>query len=229
VLRLNATLSGHRYLFGLNVPGGLSRDLEPASGQAIRVTTHFVHQEFDVLRTMLLDSPSHLDRLEGTGILQAAEATAYATVGPVGRASGQDRDLRRDYPYAAYRDVEFTVPVYDDGDALARARVRLDEVLQSLRIIAQLLDDLPPGPVRVAVGDALPPDRAGMGWAESARGETVHWLLTDQAGHARRYRVRPASFANWQAFPLAVPGQNILTDFPIIEQSFGLSYAGNDR
>jgi Ni,Fe-hydrogenase III large subunit len=75
----------------------------------------------------------------------------------------------------------------------------------------------------------LPPGRAGFGWAESARGETLHWVLTDAAGRIRRYRVRPASFANWQAFPLAVPGHNILTDFPIIEQSFGLSYAGNDR
>jgi Ni,Fe-hydrogenase III large subunit len=68
-----------------------------------------------------------------------------------------------------------------------------------------------------------------MGWAESARGETVHWLSTDETGKVRRYRVRTGSFANWQAFSVAIPGHNILTDFPVIEQSFGLSYAGNDR
>ena len=114
------------------------------------------------------------------------------------------------------------------GDAMARALVRLEEAHQSLRIIAQILDRLPGGPVQVPLA-ALPPGRAGLGWAESARGETLHWILTDDAGLARRYRVRPASFANCQAFPLAGPGHNILTDFPVIEQSFGLSYAGNDR
>jgi Ni,Fe-hydrogenase III large subunit/Ni,Fe-hydrogenase III component G len=228
VLRLNARLAGHRYLFGLNVAGGISRDLDADGRLALRDITSAVRRELDTLAPMLLASPSHRDRLEGTGVLRADDAQAYATVGPVARASGQDRDARRDHPYAAYREVGFAVPVYRYSDALARARVRLDEAQQSLRIIAQLLDRLPPGPLHVPF-ESLPPDRAGLGWAESARGETVHWVLTDEAGLVRRYRVRTASFANWQAFPSAVPGHNILTDFPVIEQSFGLSYAGNDR
>jgi Ni,Fe-hydrogenase III large subunit/Ni,Fe-hydrogenase III component G len=229
VLRLNALLAGHRYLFGLNLPGGLSRDVGAEGLHALRETTQLVHRELDQLGPMLLDSPSHVDRLEGTGILSATDARAYATVGPVGRASGQDRDLRRDHPYAAYDDVDVVVPVHQGGDALARARVRLQEAEQSLRIIAQELDRLPPGPVCAPAVQALPAEQAALGWAESARGETLHWVRTDAAGRVAWYRVRPASFANWQAFPLAVPGHNILTDFPIIEQSFGLSYAGNDR
>lgn len=229
LLRLNAVLAGHRYLFGLNVPGGLSRDIGPDGLRALRETTHWIQRELDQLGPMLFRSPSHLDRLEGTGILLPADASAYATVGPVARASGQDRDLRRDHPYAAYGDVDIVVPVHAGGDALARAWVRLEEAGQSLRLIAQVLDRLPAGPVCAPRVEALPPERAALGWAESARGETLHWVRTDAAGRAARYRVRPASFANWQAFPLAVPGHNILTDFPIIEQSFGLSYAGNDR
>jgi Ni,Fe-hydrogenase III large subunit/Ni,Fe-hydrogenase III component G len=228
VLRLNAVVTGHRYLFGLNVAGGLSRDLTPEGWQAIREATHAIQRELDILGPMLFASPSHLDRLEGTGVLRSEDARAYATVGPVARASGQARDARRDHPYAAYRDVAFTIPVYQEGDALARARVRLEEAQQSLRTVAQLMDRLPRGSVCAPIA-ALPAGRAGFGWAESARGETVHWVLTDEAGLVRRYRARPASFANWQAFPLAVPGHNILTDFPVIEQSFGLSYAGNDR
>jgi Ni,Fe-hydrogenase III large subunit len=229
VLRLNAALAGHRYLFGLNVPGGLSSDLPPEGRQAIRDATAHIRRQLGVLGRMLLASPSHVDRLEGTGSLRPEDARAYATVGPVARASGQDRDARRDHPYAAYRTVDFTVSVVNQaGDAMARALVRLEEAHQWLRIIAQVLDRLPVGPVRGPLA-ALPPARVGLGWAESARGETMHWVLTDGAGLARRYRVRPASFANWQAFPLAVPGHNILTDFPVIEQSFGLSYAGNDR
>jgi Ni,Fe-hydrogenase III large subunit len=228
-LRLNAALAGHRYLFGLNVPGGLSRDLAPEGRQAIYQTTASIRRQLDVLGRMLLASPSHVDRLEETGILRSEDARACATVGPIARASGQDRDARRDHPYAAYRTVDFAVPAVDQAsDAMARALVRLEEAHQALRIIGQILDRLPAGPVRAPLA-ALPPGRAGLGWAESARGETLHWVLTDDTGLARRYRVRPASFANWQAFPLAVPGHNILTDFPVIEQSFGLSYAGNDR
>lgn len=228
VLRLNAALAGHRYLFGLNVPGGLSLDLESEGRPAVAETIVFLRRELEALGTTLFASSSHLDRLEGTGILRPEDARAYATVGPVGRASGQDRDLRRDCPYGAYHEVGLEVPVLQEGDALARARVRLEEAKQSLRIITLLLDRLPDGPIRAPL-PALPPERAGLGWAESARGETIHWVLTDAAGQVRRYRVRPASFANWQAFTLAVPGHNILTDFPVIEQSFGLSYAGNDR
>jgi Ni,Fe-hydrogenase III large subunit/Ni,Fe-hydrogenase III component G len=226
VLRLNARVAGHRYLFGLNVPGGVSRDLTREDRLAIHETTAAIWRQLDALGPMLFASSSHVDRLEGTGKLRPEDARDCATVGPVARASGQDRDLRRDHPYAAYRDVEIAVPVQQDGDALSRARVRLEETTQSLHVIAQLLDRLPAGSTQTPV--TLPPNRDGLGWAESTHGETVHWIATDAEGRVCCYRVRTASFANWQAFPLAVPGHNILTDFPIIEQSFGLSYAGND-
>jgi Ni,Fe-hydrogenase III large subunit len=72
----------------------------------------------------------------------------------------------------------------------------------------------------------LAPSQSAAGWAESPRGECHHWLLMGENGRLQRYRIRPASFANWQVFSLAIPGHNILTDFPVIEQSFGLSFAG---
>jgi formate hydrogenlyase subunit 5 len=187
-----------------------------------------IRAEVDALGPMLWGSASHVDRLEGTGTLQQVDAATFATVGPVGRASGQDRDARRDHPYAGYGQLDLVVPVRNRGDALARARVRLDELTQSLGLIIQCLDRLPPGPSRREIGP-LPPNREGLGWAESARGETVHWLATNAVGEVSCYRVRTASFVNWQIFPMAVPGHNILTDFPVIEQSFALSYAGNDR
>ena len=227
VLRLNAVISGHRYLFGMNVPGGLSRDLSEQEQQAIRELVVALRRDLDTLSRLLLASSSHRDRLESTGVLSPQEARAYGAVGPVARASGGDRDLRRDHPYAAYADVNFEIPVLQEGDALARTRIRLDETLQSLAIIDQVLERLPTGPVRVPMAP-LTPGRSALGWAESARGESIQWILAGQDGTLQRYRVRPASFANWQAFSLAVPGHNILTDFPIIEQSFGLSFAGAD-
>jgi Ni,Fe-hydrogenase III large subunit/Ni,Fe-hydrogenase III component G len=227
VLRLNARISGHRYLFGMNVPGGLSRDLTVQEQQAIRELMVALRRDLETLNPLLLGSSSHRDRLEATGILSPLEARAYCAVGPIGRASGVDRDLRRDHPYAAYAEVDFEVPVLQDGDALARTRIRLEETVQALHIIEQILEQLPGGPVSVPLRRLLP-GRSAVGWAESARGECVHWILVGEDGTLRRYRVRPASFANWQAFSLAIPGHNILTDFPVIEQSFGLSFAGAD-
>ncbi len=227
VLRLNAAISGHRYLFGMNVPGGLSRDMGAEELRAVRDLLESCTRSLEELRRLLFASSSHMDRLEETGILLREEARAYGAVGPIGRASGIDRDLRRDHPYAAYADVEFEVPVLEKGDALARARLRLEEALQALQIGEQVLARLPGGAVRATM-KPLPPGGSALGWAESARGESLHWLLVGEDGRLQRYRVRPASFANWQVFSIAIPGHNILTDFPVIEQSFGLSFAGAD-
>lgn len=228
VLRLNAALTGHRYLFGMCVYGGVARDI-PASGlRAARTLVGELRQRASRVGKMALSSPSHVDRLEHTGILPAEEARAWAVVGPIARASGIDCDARRDFPYASYDEVSFEVPVYEEGDALARARVRLEEMTQSLHILEQVLDKLPDGPARVEAIEP-PKGQSALGWLESPRGEGLHWLRMDEAGQVARYRVRTASFANAQAFPLCIPGRNILTDFPVIEQSWGLSYAGADR
>ncbi|HJT55353.1 MAG TPA: NADH-quinone oxidoreductase subunit C [Ktedonobacteraceae bacterium] len=227
-LRLNAAISGHRYLFGMNVPGGLSRNLTEQQQKAVHDLVVMLRHDLETLQKLLSASSSHRDRLENTGILSPREAQAYCAVGPIGRASGIDRDLRRDHPYAAYADIDFDIPVLQEGDAMARSHIRLEETTQSLRIIEQALERLPWGAVHIPIRPLLPGESAS-GWVESARGECVHWLLVGEDGTLQHYRVRPASFANWQAFSIAIPGQNILTDFPIIEQSFGLSYAGADR
>lgn len=228
VLRLNAVIAGHRYLFGMNIPGGLSRDLDVQAVQAVRDLVTAMRRDLETLHRMLLASASHRDRLEGTGILTSRDARDYCAVGPIGRASGVNRDLRRDHPYAAYQEVDFEVPVLQVGDAMARTQIRLDEAMQSLHIMTQALEMLPDGDVYIPL-EQLPPGKAALGWAESSHGESLHWLLAGDDGTVVRYRARPASFANWQAFSLAIPGHNILTDFPIIEQSFGLSFAGADR
>jgi len=225
VLRLNAHISGHRYLFGVNIPGGLSRDLSTDGQEAIRELVSSLRREMAGLGRQVLASPSHRDRLEHTGVLAPEQAQEYCAVGPVGRASGRDRDLRRDHPYAAYAEMDMEIPVRQEGDALARARICLDEIEQALYLIEQTLAQLRAG----AIATPLPPLPCGessLGWAESARGECLHWILVGEHGRLQRYRVRAASFANWQAFSLAIPGHNILTDFPVIEQSFGLSFAG---
>jgi Ni,Fe-hydrogenase III large subunit/Ni,Fe-hydrogenase III component G len=227
VLRLNAQVSGHRYLFGMNIPGGLRRDLSEHDQEQVRELVLSLRKDLTRLGRLLFASASHRDRLEATGILTHEQARAYSAIGPIGRASGIDRDARRDHPYAAYADLDLEVPVLPEGDALARARLRLYEAEQSLHLIEQILDHLKPGVIAVP----LPRQASGgsaMGWAESPHGESLHWVQISKDGTVQRYRARPASFANWQAFSLAIPGHNILTDFPVIEQSFGLSFAGAD-
>jgi Ni,Fe-hydrogenase III large subunit/Ni,Fe-hydrogenase III component G len=229
VLRLNALLTGHRYLFGACIYGGLASDPGASTLEAVRRELHAIQRKADRLGHMALGSPSHVDRLERTGRLLPEDAQVWATVGPVGRASGVDLDLRRDMPYAAYGMVSFEVPVLQDGDALARVRVRLEEMAQSFHIVDQVLHDLPPGPISVSRASTPLPTKDALGWVESPRGSGLHWIRLDHDGNIVRYRVRTASFANAQAFALCIPGHNILTDFPVIEQSWGLSSAGADR
>lgn len=225
---LNATVTGHRYLFGSITPGGVKIDLTPHLVGEIRRTLARWKPEFRRYTDALMTSHSHLDRLEETGIITTQVAHDHGLVGPLARASGLDSDMRRDHPYAGYGELSFAVPTYQRGDALARNRVWIDEAFQSITLIIQALDALPVGPLRVPV-PPLPPFVEAQGYAEGPRGSVVHWLMANELGTLYRYKIRPASFVNWHVFHLAAAGSNILTDFPIIDRSFALVLASNDR
>jgi len=225
--RLNGRVSGHRYLFR-SVEPGAALSLDAAQMQDIAGYLRAFRPRFRSWTDALLDSHSHVDRLEQTGIVPSDVAADHALVGPVARGSGQAVDMRRDHPYGAYRSVTFPVPMIDEGDALARNRIRIAEVFSSLDLIDEALERMPEGPSRVAI-PPLPPYVEAQGWSEGPRGSIVHRILSDGAGRLYRYAIRPASFVNWHAFHLAATGPNILTDFPIIERSFALVIASNDR
>jgi len=232
LLRLAARIAGHRYLFGLVLPGGVASDLDDAACADIVDTVSGARAATVELGRLIRTSGSHMDRLLATGQVMASDAVSLALTGPVGRAAGVDIDARRDHSYEAYGRLAVPVPIREAGDAAARMEVRLDESLASADLILELVGRLPDGPAVVAdplAPTVLRPDSIGLGWAEGSRGTELHWLETDASGRLSRYRVRSASFACWQAFAQCVPGTNILTDFPIIEQSFGLSFAGADR
>ncbi len=227
-LRLHGVLTGHRYLFGTNAIGGVACDLSRERIAMVRNGCKALREWLKPLEAMYLSTPSHVDRLLGTGILTPEDARLFGAVGPIARAAGIDRDLRRDHPYAAYGEVDFAVPLETGGDAMARTRVRFAEVHEAIRVVEQVCDGIPGGSTCLA-GVRPSPGTTGFGWAESSHGETLSWVAVAANGTLCRYRVRPASFANWQAFAVAVPGHNILTDFPVIEQSFNLSVAEADR
>jgi formate hydrogenlyase subunit 5 len=225
LLRITGELTGHRYLFGLLAAGGLLCDLSnDACFQALDQSKQVLKQ-LNELEQRLRVSSSFLDRLEEVGFVAQRNANAYGLLGPVARASGSVRDLRRAQPYLGYENLDFEVPSEQEGDGYARLRVLFAEARQSVRIMEQAVATLQGGglqePLLFRAG-------AGLGWVEAPRGGTFHWVRLTHDGRVARYRIIPPSFANWHGFHLAVE-KFAFQDFPIILSTFDLSVAENDR
>ena len=222
--QINARLTGSRFLRGLLVPGGLRRDLAPGD---------WLGDELERLRgkaaryaARLEASESHLDRLISTGVLPHRIAFDQGATGPIQRASGFDRDLRRDHPYAAYADLPLAVPVRAEGDGYARQRVRIAEIDASFVLMQRILLLLPDGKVRA---DCVPqPGAEGLGWSESPRGSLFYAVHFDANGRFARVKVKSPSFSNWRVFPSTVHDTNMM-DYAINEASFGLTVSGCAR
>lgn len=225
LLRISCELTGHRYMFGLLVPGGLQSDISTPACQTALSQSRDVLKRLNDLERRLILSSSFLDRLEEVGVIWPNTARAYSLVGPVARASAHARDLRREQPYSDYESYEFDVPVEEEGDGYARLRVLFAEARQSVRIMEQAVAVLSEGDVCEPV---IPRAGAGLGWVEAPRGATFHWLRLDNDGRVTRYHIITPSFTNWHSFHLAAE-KFAFQDFPIILSTFDLSVAENDR
>jgi Ni,Fe-hydrogenase III large subunit len=164
--------------------------------------------------------------LEGVGAVPREKCLEFGFVGIVARACDVPRDVRHDHPYGIYRFAHIPVATAWAGDVLARALVRWLEIRRSLEFLLEELSALPAGAPRVACG-TLQADELVVAMEEGWRGEIVHVAITDQRGGLRRYKVTDPSFHNWTALALAMPG-NQISDFPLCNKSFNLSYAGHD-
>jgi formate hydrogenlyase subunit 5 len=222
--QLNARLTGSRFLRNVLVPGGLRRDLDP--GPWLGDALESLREEFATYAGKLENSESHLDRLITTGLLPQKVAFDQGASGPVARASGLDRDLRRDSPYAQYDGLPLTVPIFDDGDAYARERVRMAEVEASFVLCQRVLLLLERGPIRVECNPG--PDAEGLGWAEGPRGSVYYAVHVGADGRLVRVKIKSPSFSSWRTFPFTVHDTNMM-DYAINEASFGLTIAGCDR
>ncbi len=222
--QLNARLTGSRLLRSIVTIGGLRRDLSPQGWLGAELAA--LREEFSAYASHLENTNSHLDRLITTGILAPRVAFDQGATGPVQRASGFDRDLRRDHPYAAYGELPLSVPVRHAGDAHARAQVRMAEIDASIALLQRLLLLLPDGPIRAEC--KIPPGSEGLGWSESPRGTLFYAVHFDDRGRLARVKIKSPSFSNWRVFPFTVHGSNMM-DYAINEASFGLMIAGCDR
>lgn len=224
VKEINARLTGSRFLRGLLIPGGLRRDLAPIGWLANELEA--LRAEAARYTDMLERSDSHLDRLITTGPLSAQVAFDQGATGPIQRASGADRDLRRDHPYAAYGDLPFRAQVRHEGDAYARYALRTAEIDASIALMQRILLLLPEGPVRAP---SLPrPGAEGLGWSESPRGSLFYAVHFGLDGRLSRVKIKSPSFSNWRIFPSTVHETNMM-DYAINEASFGLTVAGCAR
>lgn len=225
LLRLSGRVCGHRYLYGLCVPGGLAWSPGHAALATLRSGVAGAAKEFGRLERMFVHSSSYLDRIEEMGTLKPDVADLYGVVGPVARASGRSVDLRRNLAYGAYAQHMPEVPCEVEGDGYARLRVYCAEIRASTALIDTLLAGLPEGPVTTECG--VRPG-AALAWTEAPAGGTFHWLRIRDDGTIRRWRIAPPGFRNWHAFHRALDGA-AFQDFHIILASFGLSVAESDR
>jgi Ni,Fe-hydrogenase III large subunit/Ni,Fe-hydrogenase III component G len=226
VLRLNTRLVGHRLLRGSLVPGGMRCDLSPTQIRDVRATIGRVVADFDEVVEIAISKSSVLDRLHGTGRLTETTAREMQVSGLAARASGIDADARRDHPFAAYGDLQIKVPVLSSGDVWARLMVRVEETHEAFKLITRALDALPEGKALQAI-ESLPAGVGGFGLVEGWRGPVWHWVVAGEDNSLSRVKVKDPSFANWPALNYAIL-KNIVPDFPLVNKSFNLSYAGND-
>ena len=228
-LNMTAEIAGNRFGRGIVVPGGVKRTLEPVCAQKL---IHWIERVYPDLRNalaLMFDSPTVLDRLENTGCVSQEDARAIGMVGVAARASGLCRDSRHSFPVGIYRQ---SVPERADcgqGDVFARAEVRRREIIASHEwLLTQLHAIVESNPV-VRTGEkiVLEPDSIAVSVTEAWRGECVHVALTGKNGEFLTYKIIDPSFHNWYGLALALRGEQI-SNFPICNKSFNLSYCGHD-
>jgi NADH-quinone oxidoreductase subunit D len=251
------TLCGARFTTSYTRVGGLMYDATPKFIEQVRqFVKNFPKVHADVCR-LLNRNRIFVERTKGSGVLTKAEAISRCATGPVARASGVTRDLRKDAPYLAYSDFDFNVICSTDGDCFHRYLVRMDEMLESLKIIEQALENLPPGPVNVPMADrAILPDKSRVyntieglithfevvmtnrGFQsprdecytaiEAPNGELGFYIVSDGSETAYRARCRPPSFIHFSMFPYLMKGHQV-SDIVAVLGSLNVIAAELDR
>lgn len=228
-LNSTALICGSRFGRGLVRPGGVAFDIDEEMASDLQVRLTAAHRDVTGAANLLWASTSVMARFENTGTVSLETAQALGIIGMAGRASGNDRDVRRDAPAGYYRFVQIPVSTWHTGDAFARAYVRHLEVQRSCEFLLETLPQLPRASqdnVRRELGP-LKPDAIGVSLVEAWRGAVCHVALTDSDGKFAHYKVVDPSFHNWIGLAMSLRDQQI-SDFPLCNKSFNLSYCGHD-
>lgn len=227
VMWLTEMISGSRKTYGMNLVGGVRRDVSRESAAKILEVVGTVGREVEEIYHAIAGDTTLHARTRGVGPLSAEQARDFCVVGPPARASGLPIDTRLDHPYAAYDVFPPRLCTHSDGDTWSRVLVRMDELLDSVRLVHDIVANLPEGPAMAEVGE-VPEGRIGVSAVEAPRGEAIHFVETGGANRPYRWRVRAPTFPNLQAVPAMVCGQTI-ADVPITVGSLDPCFSCTER
>ena len=225
-LNMTALLCGNRFGRSLIRPGGTAFDLEDRHRDDLRERLAAALRDVRIAANCLWTTPSVLSRFDDTGALSAQVAQQLGLVGPPARACGIERDCRYNFAGGIFQFEQIPVATWNTGDVFARAYVRWLEIQHSVAFITSLLDTMPAGPM-LAPAAALAPNTIAAAMTEGWRGEVCHVAITDDSGRLARYKMVDPSFHNWMGLAVAMRNQQI-SDFPLCNKSFNLSYCGHD-
>lgn len=231
VMWLCEYLAGNRKTYGLNLIGGVRRDITAQQCPKILETVDKVEAEtLAVVKAIEGDIPLQM-RLRDIGPIPHQDAKDICIVGPSARGSGMAIDARVDHPYAAYDELIADKKVHHEGDVLARTLVRLEETLDSIRLVRQAvkgLQEMPEGDIILDINEEVPPNREGIVTVEAPRGEAIHYVLTGGDNRPFRWRVRAPTYPNLQSVPVMIRNQ-ALADIPISLGSLDPCFSCTER
>jgi Ni,Fe-hydrogenase III large subunit len=225
-LNLTALLCGSRFGRGMIRRGGVGFDLDESRTTEFLARLEAAYRDVANAAGLLWDSASVQARFEGTGAVTRELGLSLGLVGPAARACGIECDARHDFPAGIFRFAHIPVSTWQTGDVFARAFVRWLEIQRSVAFIKSQLQEIPDGPVWTSP-KAPKPDHLVVSLVEGWRGEICHVAMTDAQGRFARYKIVDPSFHNWMGLAIAVRDQQI-SDFPLCNKSFNLSYCGHD-
>lgn len=227
VMDILERLTGNRVNYGMNIIGGVRRDIDATQMEEVLSMLDVLEERTSYYIKVCTEEQTIIARLSGVGKLSREEALRLGAVGPVLRASGVKRDVRRDDPYDAYPNLDFNVITDDHADVLGRTIVRVFEIMESYKLCRQVLRDMPDGPIAVKVPAKI---HAGESFSryEAPRGEDVHYVRSNGTDHPERVKVRAPTLANLASITNMIEG-GYLADVPIVIAAIDPCFSCTDR
>jgi len=218
---------GNRLSKGLIRPGKNQFPFTPELAQRLAEVLDIYEPDFLEMNEQLFQLPSALSRFERTGVVSYEDVLSIGTVGMAARMSGLNRDIRSSHPFSLYPEISHDPIIKHHGDVYSRVQIRKAEVKQSMQYIRNLIQNVPEYTENEPVFESSKPNSFTLSLVEGWRGEICHCAITDEKGELILYKIKDPSFHNWLALALAVRN-NEISDFPICNKSFNLSYSGHD-
>ncbi len=227
VLDVLELLTGNRINYGMNTVGGVRRDITPEQAEEVLKAVDALEERTKYYADAVLNEETVVNRLLGVGRLSAEDALRLGAAGPVLRAAGVKRDIRKDAPYGIYPELEFNVIVSDTADVYGRTVVRALELLESYKLCRQILKQLPDGPIAAKVPMRIPAGEAASR-IEAPRGEDIHYVRANGTDKPERVKVRAPTLANAAAISHMLEG-GYLADAPIVIAAIDPCFSCTDR